>query len=167
MCRTFIGMGGNLGDSVHYLRQATARLERLPGVEECRHSSVYRTPPWGKTDQPPFLNLVSECRCSLGPEELLDACLEIERELGREPAVKWGPRRIDLDVLLMGEREWFTDRLCLPHPHLTDRLFALVPLAELAPGLLVKGRPVEEWIAAAGEEGRTWERLGSLEEVEE
>jgi len=164
--RTFIGMGSNLGDSLACLRRAAARLEALPGIERCRHSSVYRTDPWGNRDQPPFLNLVSECRCALEPEALLDACLAIEKALGREPGEKWGPRHIDLDVLLMEGWELSTHRLSLPHPHLTERLFVLVPLAELAPGLEVAGRPVEAWIAEGEEDGGTWERLGALGEVE-
>jgi 2-amino-4-hydroxy-6-hydroxymethyldihydropteridine diphosphokinase len=164
--RTFIGMGSNLGDSLTCLRRAAARLEAAPGIEQCRHSSLYRTQPWGNPNQPPFLNLVSECRCFLEPGALLDVCLAIENDLGRRPAGKWGPRHIDLDVLLMEGVTLSTRRLSLPHPHLTGRLFVLVPLAELAPGLVVADRPVEAWIGEWEREVRTWECLGPLKEVE-
>jgi 2-amino-4-hydroxy-6-hydroxymethyldihydropteridine diphosphokinase len=140
--RVFVGLGSNLGDRELNLRQALERLEDLGPV---RASSIRETDPVGVTDQPKFLNAAAELATDLSPAELLERLLEIERELGRDRATerRWGPRVIDLDLLVFGEEEIDEPGLTVPHPRLADRRFVLEPLCELAPELrLPDGRRV-------------------------
>jgi 2-amino-4-hydroxy-6-hydroxymethyldihydropteridine diphosphokinase len=126
----YIGLGTNLGDRELNLREA---LERLEGLGPVRASSFRETDPVGVTDQPKFLNAAAELATELPPTELLERLLEIERELGRERATerRWGPRVIDLDLLLYGEEAIDEPGLTVPHPRLADRRFVLEPLCEL------------------------------------
>ena len=136
MTRAYVGLGANLGD-----REATIRrAAELIGA--ARLSTIRETEPWGYADQPPFLNAVAEVDTELAPRELLDALLGVERELGRErgEGPRYGPRTIDLDLLLYGEETIDEPGLAVPHPHLHERRFALEPLAELDPALTVPGR---------------------------
>jgi len=134
LTRAYVGLGANLGD-----REATVRrASELIGAR--RLSSLRETAPWGVEDQPPFVNAVAEIETDVGPRELLDRLLEVERALGRVRAERWGPRTIDLDLLLYGYEEIAGPGLTVPHPHLHERLFVLEPLAELAPDLEVPGR---------------------------
>lgn len=126
---------------------ALQRLDADLGVSVEAVSTVYRTPPWGKTDQPDFLNAAAELRTGLTPRALLDLCLGAERELKRVRAERWGPRLIDIDVLLFGAQEIHESGLDIPHPRLTERAFVLVPLAEIAPELVLGGRQIADWIA--------------------
>jgi 2-amino-4-hydroxy-6-hydroxymethyldihydropteridine diphosphokinase len=140
--RAFVGLGSNLGDRELNLRRALDRLEELGPV---RASSIRETDPVGVTDQPKFLNAAAELATELPPRELLERLLDIERELGRNRATerRWGPRVIDLDLLLFGEEVIDERGLTVPHPHLADRRFVLEPLHELAPALrLPDGRRV-------------------------
>ncbi len=131
--RIFIGMGSNLGDRTENLCAARDRIAALPGTDLVACSRFHATEPWGFADQPEFLNAVVEVRSSLDPEALLDALKQIERHLGRRETFRWGPRKIDLDLLLYGERRLSTDRLTLPHPLAASRPFVMAPLAEIAP----------------------------------
>ncbi len=126
----YIGLGTNLGDRELNLRRALARLEELGSV---RASSFRETDPVGVIDQPRFLNAAAELETELPPRELLERLLEIERELGRERATerRWGPRVIDLDLLLSGQEAIDEPGLTVPHPRLADRRFVLEPLCEL------------------------------------
>jgi 2-amino-4-hydroxy-6-hydroxymethyldihydropteridine diphosphokinase len=126
----YIGLGTNLGDRELNLRRALERLEELGPV---RASSFRETDPVGVTDQPKFLNAAAELATELSPKELLERLLEIERELGRDRATerRWGPRVIDLDLLLFGEEAISEPGLTVPHPRLADRRFVLEPLFEL------------------------------------
>ena len=126
----YIGLGTNLGDRELNLRRALARLEELGSV---RASSFRETDPVGVTNQPKFLNAAAELATELPPRELLERLLEIERELGRERATerRWGPRVIDLDLLLSGQEAIDEPGLTVPHPRLADRRFVLEPLCEL------------------------------------
>ena len=128
----YLGLGSNVGDRLANLRAARDALGRH-GVEVLAESSVYETAPQGEvTDQPDFLNACLRVRTALGPEELLDASKTVERELGRTPGgVRHGPRPIDVDVLLLGNLEFRSERLTLPHPEVTSRRFVLEPLLEL------------------------------------
>ncbi len=126
---------------------ALQRLDADLGVSVEAVSTVYRTPPWGKTDQPDFLNAAAELRTGLTPRALLDLCLGAERELKRVRAERWGPRLIDIDILLFGAQEIHESGLDIPHPRLTERAFVLVPLAEIAPELVLGGRQIADWIA--------------------
>jgi 2-amino-4-hydroxy-6-hydroxymethyldihydropteridine diphosphokinase len=132
----YVGLGANLGD-----REATIkRAAELIGAQ--RLSTIRETDPWGVEDQPRFLNAVAELETELSPRALLDRLLEVERELGRtrEGVERYGPRTIDLDLLLYGDESIEEPGLTIPHPRLHERLFVLEPLAELNPRFLVPNR---------------------------
>jgi len=148
----YLGLGSNEGDRLASLRAARAALEQH-GVEVTASSSVYETAPQGEvTDQPDFLNACLRIETELAPEQLLDACKQVERELGRVPGgIRHGPRPIDVDVLLLGDREYRSERLTLPHREVTSRRFVLEPLLELDPGLtLPDGTRLADCVAAVG-----------------
>jgi len=134
--RGYLGLGSNVGDTRANLRAAIDAL-RERGVEVLAESSLYETAPQGEIlDQPDFLNAAIEIETDLGPEELLDVCKEVERELGREQnRPRHSPRPIDVDLLLLGDIEYSSDRLTLPHAEVTSRRFVLEPLLELDPDL--------------------------------
>ena len=132
----YLGLGSNVGDRRRHLVDAVTALPSH-GVTVVASSSVYETEPVGLVlDQRDFYNACLRVETAFGPEELLDACKEVERALGREPGgVRHGPRPIDVDVLLLDSLEFSSDRLTLPHPEVTSRRFVLVPLLELDPSL--------------------------------
>lgn len=144
-----LGLGGNIGDPVHAMADALRHLNQRSDCRVTAVSRVYRTPPWGKTDQADFFNACAALETSLDPEALLDACLGIELEMKRVRNERWGPRTIDIDVLTYGDLRQATSRLELPHPRMTTRGFVLKPLADFAPLLPIEGRTVEEWLAEA------------------
>lgn len=148
MRRVYLSLGSNLGDRAGYLRRALEMLARLPGTRVVAASPILETPPWGKTDQPAFLNMAAELETSLTPEELLEETRKIENALGRQRAERWGPRTLDIDLLVFEGEERDTPTLKLPHPYLTERRFVLEPLAEIAPDLVIRGKTVREWLAA-------------------
>jgi 2-amino-4-hydroxy-6-hydroxymethyldihydropteridine diphosphokinase len=141
MTQVFIGLGGNVGDVQQVLLEALQHIDRLPHTERQALSSFYRTPAWGKTDQDAFINAVAELKTGLAAIELLDAMLSIEKQFGRdrEKQERWGPRRIDLDILMFGEQVLQTDKLKVPHPHIGERAFVLLPWAEIAPDCRIPG----------------------------
>ncbi|TDR43293.1 2-amino-4-hydroxy-6-hydroxymethyldihydropteridine diphosphokinase [Tahibacter aquaticus] len=140
MITAFIGLGSNLGDSRRSVDQAAQRIAGLASTQLRQVSSQYLTPPWGVQQQPPFINAVVEISTSLGAPALLAGLLEIEREAGRvRDGSRWGPRPLDLDVLLYGQQIISRPGLCVPHPHLAERAFVLLPLAEIAPLQQVPG----------------------------
>jgi 2-amino-4-hydroxy-6-hydroxymethyldihydropteridine diphosphokinase len=143
--RAYVGLGANLGDCERAIREAARRI----GAR--RLSEIRKTEPWGYADQPPFLNAVAEVDTELGARELLDFLFEVERGLGRERGTgpRYGPRTIDLDLLLFGSEVIEEPGLSVPHPRLHERRFALEPLADLDAGLVVPGRgTVAELLAA-------------------
>jgi 2-amino-4-hydroxy-6-hydroxymethyldihydropteridine diphosphokinase len=141
MTRAFVALGGNLGDTRTILQQALDALGMLPGTRLVAQSRFYRTPPWGLHEQPAFLNAAAELDTVLGPHELLDALLRIERDAGRvRDGERWGPRTLDLDLLHMDGLALHDERLTLPHPRIAERAFVLLPLAELAPDLELSGQ---------------------------
>jgi 2-amino-4-hydroxy-6-hydroxymethyldihydropteridine diphosphokinase len=134
--RIFIGIGTNLGDDLERnLRNALEALGRLPGTEVVRVSSFLSTEPWDATDQPRYLNAVAEIRTQLEPLPLLHALKQLESELGRVPTYRWGPRAIDFDIILYGDRAVDLPELRIPHPRYREREFVMVPLREIAPEL--------------------------------
>lgn len=133
MTNVFLGLGGNLGDRREAMRSAVTEIRAV--VDEVRVSSLYESAPWGVTDQPAFLNAVVRGRTSLKPLDLLDAMQAIENDLGRVRKQRWGPRLIDIDILLYGAEVIDEPRLQVPHPYMTQRGFVLRPLADLAAGL--------------------------------
>lgn len=150
--RAWIALGANLGDVVSTLRHALQDIAALPATTLRARSRFYRTPAWGRTDQPDFVNAVAAVDTTLAPESLLDALLDIERRAGRERSGeggRWGPRVLDLDLLLHGDARVDSPGLELPHPRLHERAFVLVPLAELAPDLEIPGRGRVDRLLAA------------------
>lgn len=145
----FLGLGSNLGDRADNLRRAVRALEAHGRIAVQQISPVYETAPWGKTDQPPFLNLCLEARSDLPPLSLLQEIKALERELGREPGERWGPRLIDIDILAYGDEVVQEESLTVPHPALADRPFVLAPLADIAPDWThpVRGEKVSDMLA--------------------
>ncbi len=141
--RAYLGLGSNMGDRQRMLASAVGLLAG-GALRVGRRSRVYETPPWGKMDQPSFLNQVIEVETVLGPEALLRRCLQVEERLGRVRGERWGPRTIDVDILLYGNVVLARPELTIPHVEMRRRAFVLVPLAEIAPGLrLPTGEAVE------------------------
>lgn len=151
--RVFISLGGNIGDPARAMADALGMIDAEPSTEVVAVSSLYRTPPWGKIDQPDFLNAAAELATRLEPRALLDLCLDAERRLKRVRAERWGPRLIDIDVLTFGDRTIREAGLDIPHPRMLERGFVLVPLAEIAPDALVGGRALAERAAGADRAG--------------
>lgn len=153
----FIGLGGNLGDAAATLREAFVALGRLSGTRLLRASRLYRTPAWGVTAQPDFLNAVAMIETALAPPALLENLLRIERDAGRDRlaggADRWGPRTLDLDLLLYGDEVIDAPGLKVPHPHLHERAFALLPLLEIAPDIRIPGHGAAADALAAMETG--------------
>ena len=138
----YLSLGGNIGDPAATMGAALRLLDADERTQVLDVSSLYRTPPWGKLDQPEFRNAAARLRTGHSPRGLLDLCLDIERRLKRERKERWGPRLVDLDILLFGDRRVDEPGLEIPHPRMLDRAFVLVPLAEIAPDLFVEGRSV-------------------------
>jgi len=137
-----IGLGGNIGDAAATLREALQVLDTLPGTRLLRASPLFRTAAWGNTAQADFVNAAALLRTRLDARSLLDALLEVERRFGRDRGgggEPWGPRTLDLDLLLYGDAAIDEPGLCVPHPRLHERAFALVPLARIAPDTRVPG----------------------------
>jgi 2-amino-4-hydroxy-6-hydroxymethyldihydropteridine diphosphokinase len=162
----YLALGSNLGDRRAHIAAAVARL--APDVVVERVSSLYETEPAYVLDQPRFLNAALRGRTALDPSALLALLKRIERELGRGAGVRYGPRVIDLDILLYGDRSIATEALTIPHPRMAERPFVLVPLAEIAPGLTPPG-----WATTLGAlaqvvrgHGDVLVRKGALTDVE-
>ncbi|WP_454286703.1 2-amino-4-hydroxy-6-hydroxymethyldihydropteridine diphosphokinase [Rhizobium arsenicireducens] len=151
--RATLGLGGNIGDPVAAMALALRRLDARADCRVTAVSRLYRTPPWGKIDQADFYNACATIETTLSPLRLLEACLEIERDMKRIRTERWGPRTIDIDVLTFDGLEIAEDALTVPHPRMTERAFVLMPLADIAGDLKVKGRAVSDWLAATGAEG--------------
>jgi 2-amino-4-hydroxy-6-hydroxymethyldihydropteridine diphosphokinase len=134
--RVFIALGTNLGEDLERnLRKALEAIGTLPGTKVVRVSSFLSTEPWGATDQPRFLNAVAEIRTRLEPLPLLEELKRLESELGRVPTYQWGPRAIDFDIILYGQRVVDLPELHIPHPRYREREFVMQPLREIAPEL--------------------------------
>lgn len=134
--RVFLGLGSNLGDREQFIERAIALLSKTSGIELMGKASLYEAEPVGYEDQPWFLNTVIEIRTRLSPKDLLARLHEIECQLGRQPGERWGPREIDLDILLYGERVMDELDLMIPHPELHKRRFVLLPFVEIAPRVI-------------------------------
>ncbi|MFH1542313.1 MAG: 2-amino-4-hydroxy-6-hydroxymethyldihydropteridine diphosphokinase [bacterium] len=132
----YLGLGSNVGDREEYIEQAIFLLEKTKGVEVTKHSSNIETEAEGKHGQPPYINAVLEIKTTLSPEKLLDSCHEIEAALGREREIEWGPRTIDIDILLFEDVISTEDKLQIPHPLMHERIFVLKPLVEIAPQVM-------------------------------
>jgi 2-amino-4-hydroxy-6-hydroxymethyldihydropteridine diphosphokinase len=158
--KAFLGLGANLGDPIATLNEAKSRLGDIGTVTAV--SSLYRTPPWGGVDQPPFVNAALTLETALDPDALLAALKALERALGRVASVRWGPRAIDLDILdYEGERR-HDAALTIPHARLLERAFALVPLAEIEPAFAAARDALPPDDLAAVERIGAFEREGEI-----
>jgi len=154
--RAFLGLGSNLGDRGALLQKAVGALKQLADVRVVWCSSLYETEPWGKKDQPKFLNGVLEIETTLTPSFLFQQLTTLERQIGRTPSERWGPREIDIDILLYDGLVYKDDHLTVPHPGLPHRKFVLVPMREIAPDLVhpVSGHTMEELASSCEDTSR-------------
>lgn len=151
--RVFLALGSNLGDREANIDRAIELLEE-GGVVVVRRSPLYETAPVGMTDQPAFYNLVVEAETSLPPRALLERVLAVERSLGRVRGERWGPRIVDIDILLYGGRSVAELDLTIPHPRMRDRAFVLVPLAAIAPDLVLPdGTRISDLLPGVADQG--------------
>ncbi|MBN3032474.1 MAG: 2-amino-4-hydroxy-6-hydroxymethyldihydropteridine diphosphokinase [Candidatus Saganbacteria bacterium] len=132
--KVYLSLGSNVGDREEYIEQAIFLLEKNPEVQVIKRSANYETEPEGGAEQPPFINAAVAVITKLPPEKLLDVCQEIETALGRDREMEWGPRTIDIDILLYDDQIISEDKLQVPHPLMHERMFVLKPLKEIAPG---------------------------------
>lgn len=135
----YLGLGSNQGDRAEKLRQAIRKLAAHRGIRVLRTSSVYETEPFGYVEQEAFLNMAVAVETELSPEKLLETALSVERELGRIRTIRWGPRTIDIDLLLYGTSSVSLEHLVIPHPGLSQRAFVLVPLRDIWEGGVLPG----------------------------
>ncbi|MDB5523807.1 MAG: 2-amino-4-hydroxy-6-hydroxymethyldihydropteridine pyrophosphokinae [Rhizobium sp.] len=149
----YLGLGGNIGDPVAAMTEALYHLDEHRDCSVSTVSRLYRTPPWGNTDQAWFFNAAAAIHTTLAPHPLLDLCLDIERSMKRIRAERWGPRTLDMDILAYGDVSVTDERLTLPHPRMKDRAFVLMPLADIAPDLVLEGRAVTAWLSDADRAG--------------
>ncbi len=153
MSKVYLGLGSNIGDRLGYLKKAMALIKNFHETELIKISKVYETEPWGYTEQDDYLNLCLEIKTTLSPYKLLTNCQEVEKNLRRERKIKWGPRTIDIDILLYDDLVLEEDDLIIPHPRIQERAFILIPLRDLNNKLMIKGKKLEEWIEIVGEDG--------------
>ncbi len=161
MPKLYLLLGGNLGDRIVYLRQASESIgAQVGGITAA--SKLYETAAWGKTDQPNFLNQVLEVQTEQPPEQVLQTINHIEQELGRVRQEHWGARVIDIDILFYDQLVLQTQRLTIPHPQLHLRRFTLLPLAEIAPELMhpVLGKNIDQLLEDCPDELEVWEFEG-------
>ncbi|UOQ49489.1 2-amino-4-hydroxy-6-hydroxymethyldihydropteridine diphosphokinase [Gracilibacillus caseinilyticus] len=135
--KAYVALGSNIQPRVSYLNKAIQLLANHDKIQVTHQSPIYETDPVGFVEQGQFLNMVLEIETELEPTLLLDVCQRIERKLGRRREIRWGPRTIDLDILLYDQEEVETERLVLPHPRLQERAFVLIPLADIRPYLYI------------------------------
>lgn len=153
MTRAFVALGSNLGEPRRQVLDAVSALDSLPDTRVVSLSSLYRTPPWGVLEQPPFINAAVEVETALAPLALLDALLEIENRAGRIRVQRNGPRTLDLDLLHVDGVQMDDRRLTLPHPRMAERAFVLLPMHDLAPTLPLSGGTVAELLAGLDQSG--------------
>lgn len=142
----YLGLGGNIGDVIQSINNALQLIDKNQKICLLKASNVYKTPPWGVTDQEWFYNACASVETSLTARELLEACLNTEQSLKRVRDVRWGPRTIDLDILLFGDEVISEDNLQIPHPRMLERAFVLKPLADIKPDMILKGKHISEWL---------------------
>ena len=154
MTTYYLSLGANLGDRANTIKNALIKIAALDNTKISAVSSLYETAPWGKLDQPPFLNLACTVETSLAPLELLAATQAVEQTLGRVRHEHWGARTIDIDLLFSPTETSDTAELKLPHPYIKERAFVLVPLAEIAPDAVLDGKPISYWQKNCPDKGK-------------
>ena len=147
MKTSYLGIGGNIGDTKANIKDTIEFLKDNENIKVTRLSSLYETEPVGFTDQDWFLNIVVEVKTSLKPFELLKYCQQIENELKRERTIRWGPRTIDVDILLYEDYSSDSEILTVPHPRMTQRAFAMVPLYEINKNLIINGQKIKDIVS--------------------
>lgn len=167
--QAFLSLGTNMGDRLANLQEALRLLRSHDAVTVAKLSSIYETEPVGYTEQPAFLNMAVQVSTSLSAQELLDLCLSIEQEIGRVREFRWGPRIIDLDILLYNQENIVSEKLIIPHPRIEERAFVLVPLIEIAPDIKLPNKPIllkESLQLLRDREGvRVWKQRKNGEDV--
>ncbi|MFO7818877.1 MAG: 2-amino-4-hydroxy-6-hydroxymethyldihydropteridine diphosphokinase [Halanaerobacter sp.] len=146
MHKAYLGLGTNLGEREENLRRAVKLLNASSRLEIIKVSSLYETEPWGYEEQNDFLNLCLTLETSLSPHQLLEKCQTVEEKLGRKRKERWGPRVIDVDILLYDDLELEDSDLIVPHPRMQERAFVLIPLQELEPDLMVQGNSIADYL---------------------
>ncbi len=144
-----LALGSNVGDKAGNIARAIGFLTETGDITALSRSRIYRTPPWGKLDQDWFANACLSVMTRLSPERLLARCQSVEQRMGRVRGEKWGPRMIDVDILVYRGVTSSDPSLTLPHPRITERAFVLVPLADVAPDLEIEGRTVADWLSVS------------------
>jgi len=142
----YLGLGGNVGDVIKSMNSTLHAFDKNQEILITKTSNVYKTPPWGITEQDWFLNACISVQTTLTAHQLLKLCLDTEKQLKRVRDVRWGPRTIDLDVLFYDNLEIDDNDLQLPHPRMHERAFVLMPLADIAPHLELHGKSIKKWL---------------------
>lgn len=165
MNTAFISIGSNIGDRLQHLTDAVRALHSHDEVSVLLISSIFETVPVGFTKQADFLNMIIRVETKLDAHELLAACQKIESELGRVRDIRWGPRTVDLDILLYNNDNIITERLTVPHPRMHERAFVLIPLLEIAPFIVhpVTGKLFSEEVATQDGGVILWEKVDGVE----
>ncbi|MBM7614945.1 2-amino-4-hydroxy-6-hydroxymethyldihydropteridine diphosphokinase [Alkaliphilus hydrothermalis] len=153
MTRAYLGLGSNMGDKKNYIDQAIGLLGEHEAIEVTKQSSYYETDPVGYVNQDIFLNVVLEVETSLQPLQLLEYCNKIEAKLDRKRIIRWGPRTIDLDILIYEGYQSQDEELMIPHPRMTERAFVMVPLYELNQNLVINGKDIRSIMEGLQQEG--------------
>ena len=146
MVKAFLSLGSNMGDRLEYLSKAIDKIAQIQGCNILNKSRVYETEPWGYENQEAFLNLCISIETSLSPYELLESLQVIELELDRVRKIHWGPRTIDIDILLFDDIICEDDKLTIPHPRMRERAFVLIPLYDIEKNLIIDGIKLEDLI---------------------
>ena len=146
MVKAFLSLGSNMGDRLEYLSKAIDKIAQIQGCNILNKSSIYETEPWGYENQEAFLNLCISIETSLSPYELLESLQTIELELDRVRKIHWGPRTIDIDILLFDDIICEDDKLTIPHPRMRERAFVLIPLYDIEKNLIIDGIKLEDLI---------------------
>jgi len=149
----FLGLGGNVGDVASSMQAALDRLNADPSCDVVAVSRVFRTPPWGPVEQDWFLNACAKIETELSAPALLDLALRTERDLGRVRDTRWGPRTLDIDILLYGDGTVELDNLTIPHPRMAERAFVMVPLADIAGDVTLAGQTIRAYADSFADEG--------------
>lgn len=160
----YLALGSNIGNREDTLRKAIRRLNELPGIRVKRVSSVYETDPVGYVDQDAFLNMAVAVETELSAEQLLETALAVERELGRVRTIRWGPRTIDIDLLLYGSYTVQKEHLMIPHPAMAERAFVLVPLRDVWEGgaLPVYNQTIDHFLSHLAEDHKGVRKWGTI-----